>query len=91
MDLNKEGKKRSNRKKSPAEQWYLTCQYKAFLDMQYFLKQFCCLSLIKLHIVQGVNNVQKMPFHSFFIIDHQAGHLPSQVHWQWSCGTILVS
>jgi hypothetical protein len=26
--------------------------------MQYFLKQFCCLSLIKLHIVQVVNNVQ---------------------------------
>jgi hypothetical protein len=44
---------------SPAEQWYLTSQFKAFVDMQYFFKQFCCLSLIKLHMVQGVNNVQK--------------------------------
>jgi hypothetical protein len=36
----------------------LTYQFKAFVDLQYFLKQFCCLSLIKLHLVQGVNNVQ---------------------------------
>jgi hypothetical protein len=36
----------------------LTYQFKAFVDLQYFLKQFCCFSLIKLHIVQGVNNVQ---------------------------------
>jgi hypothetical protein len=42
---------------SPAEQWYLTCQFKAFVDLKYFLIQFCCLSLIKLHIVQDVNNV----------------------------------
>jgi hypothetical protein len=27
--------------------------------MQYFFKQFCCLSLFKLHMVQGVNNAQK--------------------------------
>jgi hypothetical protein len=41
---------------SHAEQ--LTCQFKAFVDLQYFLIQLCCLSLIKLHIVQEVNNVQ---------------------------------
>jgi hypothetical protein len=51
---------------SPAAQWYLTCQFKAFVDMQYFLKQFCCLSLIKLHIVQGVNNVQKCLITAFY-------------------------
>jgi hypothetical protein len=48
--------------------------------MQYFFKQFCCLSLIKLHIVQGVNNVQKCLITAFSSLtsDHQAGQMPSQ-------------
>jgi hypothetical protein len=58
---------------SPAEQWYLTCQFKAFLDMQYFLKQFCSLSLIKLHIVHGVNNVQKCLFTAFSSLTTKLG------------------
>jgi hypothetical protein len=58
---------------SSAEQWYLTCQFKAFVDMQYFLKQFCCLSLIKLHIVQGVNNVQKCLITAFSSLTTKLG------------------
>jgi hypothetical protein len=58
---------------SPAEQWYLTCQFNAFVDMQYFLKQFCCLSLIKLHIVQGVNNVQKCLITAFSSLTTKLG------------------
>jgi hypothetical protein len=58
---------------SPAEQWYLTCQFKAFVEMQYFLKQFCCLSLIKLHIVQGVNNVQKCLITAFSSLTTKLG------------------
>jgi hypothetical protein len=41
--------------------------------MQYFLKQFCCLSLIKLHIVQGVNNVQKCFFTAFSSLTTKLG------------------
>ena len=58
---------------SPAEQWYLTCQFKAFVDMQYFLKPFCCLSLIKLHMVQGVNNVQKCLITAFSLSTTKLG------------------
>jgi hypothetical protein len=58
---------------SPAEQWYSTCQFKAFVDMQYFLKQFCCLSLIKLHMVQGVNNVQKCLITAFLSLTTKLG------------------
>jgi hypothetical protein len=58
---------------STAEQWYFTCQFKAFVDMQYFLKQFCCLSLIKLHIVQGVNNVQKCLITAFSSLTTKLG------------------
>jgi hypothetical protein len=49
---------------SPAKQWFLTCQFEAFVDMQYFLKQLCRLSLIKLHIVQGVKNALITAFSS---------------------------
>jgi hypothetical protein len=58
---------------SPAEQWYLTCQFKAFVDMQYFLKQFCCLSLIELHMVQGVNNAQKCLITAFSSLTTKLG------------------
>jgi hypothetical protein len=58
---------------SPAEQWYFVCQFKAFVDMQYFLKQLCCLSLIKLHIVQGVNNVQKCLITAFSSLTTKLG------------------
>jgi hypothetical protein len=41
--------------------------------MQYFLKQFCCLSLIKLHMVQGVNNVQKCLITTFSSLTTKLG------------------
>jgi hypothetical protein len=41
--------------------------------MQYFLKQLCGLSLIKLHIVQGVNNVQKCLFTAFSSLTTKLG------------------
>jgi hypothetical protein len=41
--------------------------------MQYFLKQFCCLSLIKLHTVQGVNNVQKCLITAFSSLTTKLG------------------
>jgi hypothetical protein len=58
---------------SPAEQWYLTSQFKAFVDMQYCLKQFCCLSLIKLHMVQRGNNAQKCLITAFSSLTTKLG------------------
>jgi hypothetical protein len=41
--------------------------------MQYFLKQFCCLSRIKLHMVQGVKSAQKCLITAFSSLTTKLG------------------
>jgi hypothetical protein len=76
---------------SPAVQWYLTCQFKAFVDMQYILNQFCCLSLIKLHVVQGVNNVQNCLIPAFLSLTTKLGRCHPNVCTAETGGQLLTA